>query len=103
KSVTGITNPNSSDGGSVIDQAGDIVQYQIVVTATEADVAGVTVTDLLLQGAHGTLTSPTGDTSDPGVLNLGETWTFTGSYTVQQSDIDSNGTNEAEDELSLGA
>ena len=37
------------------------------------------------------LSGPTGDNIDPGVLNPGETWIYTGDYTVTQEDIDSNG------------
>src|SRR5439155_1041945 len=38
-----------------------------------------------------TLSGPTGDAGNDGILSIGETWTYTGNYTVLQSDIDSNG------------
>ncbi len=44
------------------------------------------VTDPLIVNLLG----PTGDHNDPGVLNPGETWIYTGNYTVTQEDIDSN-------------
>jgi gliding motility-associated-like protein/uncharacterized repeat protein (TIGR01451 family) len=37
------------------------------------------------------LTGPTGDTNGDGLLNMGETWVYTGTYTVTQEDMDTNG------------
>jgi hypothetical protein len=45
----------------------------------------IDVTDSLI----GDLSGPTGDNSDPRVLNPGELWVFTVDYTVTQQDIDS--------------
>jgi hypothetical protein len=39
----------------------------------------------------GALTGPVESGTANGDLDVGETWTYTGSYTVLQSDIDSNG------------
>ncbi|AKB26692.1 hypothetical protein MSMTP_3223 [Methanosarcina sp. MTP4] len=50
------------------------------------DLTGVSVKDSLI-----TLTGPTGDDKDPGVLNVGEIWTYKGCYTVTQEDINTNG------------
>ncbi len=50
------------------------------------DLTGVSVKDSLI-----TLTGPAGDDVDPGVLNVGETWTYTGIYTVTQEDISTYG------------
>jgi PGF-pre-PGF domain-containing protein len=50
------------------------------------DLTGVSVNDTLI-----TLTEPTGDNIEPGVLNPGETWKYKGNYTVTQNDINSNG------------
>ena len=75
-----------------VDAAGDVIAYSIEVNNLgNVDLTGTSVTDALLQGANGTLSSPSGDSSDVGTLNVGETWTYTGTYTVQQSDIDNNG------------
>ncbi|MFC1929832.1 hypothetical protein ACFLW6_03090 [Chloroflexota bacterium] len=38
-----------------------------------------------------TLTGPTGDGDTSGELEVGEIWTYTGSYIVQQSDLNDNG------------
>jgi hypothetical protein len=51
----------------------------------------VTLVDPLLQGPNGTLGGPVESISANGVLDIGEVWTYTGTYTVQQSDLDSNG------------
>ncbi len=91
KSVISVTNPNNTDGGAVVDQAGDVVAYAIVVTNTgNVTLTNVALADALLQGANGTLGSPAGDDGNA-VLDVGEIWTYMGTYTVQQSDIDNEG------------
>ncbi|MFZ2499074.1 DUF11 domain-containing protein, partial [Methanosarcina sp.] len=66
---------------------GDIITYQINVTNTgNIDLTNVTLNDSLIN-----LTGPSGDNSPTGILNVGETWIYTGSYTVTQADINSNG------------
>ncbi|MDD5265298.1 MAG: lamin tail domain-containing protein, partial [Candidatus Bipolaricaulis sp.] len=75
-------------GNGIIDRAGEIVGYTIAVTNTgNQSLTGVLVSDPLL----GALSGPTGDLGTTGVLDVGETWTYTGSYTVQQNDLDTNG------------
>jgi uncharacterized repeat protein (TIGR01451 family) len=75
-----------------VDAANDVISYQIVVSNDgNVDLTGASVTDPLLEGANGTLSGPSGDTDNDGTLDVGETWTYTGSYTAQQSDIDDNG------------
>ncbi len=76
-----------SAGNGAIDNAGEIISYQIEIENTGTlDITGVNVTDNLI-----TLSGPTGDTGSDSVLGVGETWTYTGSYTVTQIDIDNNG------------
>jgi uncharacterized repeat protein (TIGR01451 family) len=59
------------------------INWTITVTNTgTADLTGVSLTDDF--GA--TLVS--GDTSDPGVLNVGEAWVYTASHIVTQNDLD---------------
>jgi len=71
-----------------VTKTGEIISYQINVTNTgNVDLTNVTVTDSLIEN----LTGPTGDNNDPGVLNPGETWTYTGTYTVTQADINTSG------------
>ena len=71
-----------------ITSAGNIISYQINVNNTgNIDLTNVNVTDPLL----GNITGPAGDNSPSGILNVGENWTFTGTYTVSQEDLNSNG------------
>lgn len=88
--------------GAPISHAGDVVAYAITIT-NDGDVPlpYASVQDPLLASAGGTLGAPVqtggvGDNSDE-LLNAGETWTYVGTYTVQQSDLDSLGTREPDD------
>lgn len=84
--------------GRGIDSAGDVINYSIAVTNSgNTALTGLTVTDRVestpvvnatpvMDGAFNS-----GDTNDNGVFDAGETWNFTASYTVQQSDIDNDG------------
>jgi len=84
KSVTGI----DEVGDHMIDQPGDVINYQIAVKDTgNVDLHNVHVTDSLIPSLSG----PTGDITDPDVLKPGETWIYKGDYTVTQADIDNNG------------
>lgn len=47
------------------------------------DLNNVSINDPLIN-----LTGPTGDDIDPGVLNPGEVWVYTGNYSVTKDDID---------------
>ncbi|MEZ4830966.1 MAG: hypothetical protein R2873_03005 [Caldilineaceae bacterium] len=77
-----------ADGGTAADAAGDVINYTIVVTNTgNTSLTGVTVSDPLIA----TLAGPVESLNSDGVLEVGETWTYTGSYTVTQADIDNNG------------
>jgi gliding motility-associated-like protein/uncharacterized repeat protein (TIGR01451 family) len=80
-----------------ITTAGQVVIYTIVVnnTGTTA-INSVQLNDPLINAS---LTAPTGDTSNPGILDAGEAWTYTGSYTVTQADIDKNGNISANGKL----
>ncbi|WP_307292336.1 DUF7507 domain-containing protein [Pedobacter agri] len=72
-----------------ISKAGDIITYTIEVKNTgNANQTNVTVNDPLINSS--VLTSPTGDNGN-GILEKGETWVYTGSYNVVQSDIDNDG------------
>ncbi|MBK8111122.1 MAG: DUF11 domain-containing protein [Saprospiraceae bacterium] len=76
-------------GPNPITAAGQVINYQIVVTNTgDATQTGVSVSDVLPGGGAGTLTGPTESISTNGNLNVGETWTYTISYTATQADID---------------
>ncbi len=90
KAATGI----DTTGDGVIDAAGDVIDYTITLVNTgNQTLTGVSVTDPLL----GALTGPVESGTINGSLDVGETWTYTGSYTVTQADIDSDGTAEVGD------
>ena len=75
------------DGDYVVNSPGDIIPYRIIVNNEgNVDLTGISITDPLV-----TLTGPSGDITDPEVLNPGELWVYTGDYTVTQEDIASNG------------
>ncbi|WP_394326022.1 DUF7507 domain-containing protein [Methanosarcina horonobensis] len=85
KTVTDVAGKGSSAN---ITKSGDIISYRIDVNNTgNIDLTNVSVSDPLLVN----LTGPSGDNSQVGVLNVGENWTYTGTYTVTQADLNSNG------------
>jgi uncharacterized repeat protein (TIGR01451 family)/fimbrial isopeptide formation D2 family protein len=78
-----------TSGPSPATAADQVLGYTIVVTNTGAvDQTGVTVTDTLPDGSAGTLTGPTESITTNSILEIGETWTYTTSYTVTQADIE---------------
>ena len=83
KTVTGV----DTAGNGVIDNAGEVIGYQVVVSNDgNVDLTGVSVSDSLTAAG-----SPVESLTADGVLEVGETWTYTYSYTVTQSDINDNG------------
>ncbi|HCI55749.1 MAG TPA: hypothetical protein DFI01_07475 [Bacteroidales bacterium] len=70
------------------DKVGDIINYTIKVKNTgNTKLTGVTVSDPMLKN----LTGPTEVVSEAGVLDVNEEWTYTGSYTIVQGDIKTDG------------
>ncbi|MCP4168446.1 MAG: DUF11 domain-containing protein, partial [Chloroflexi bacterium] len=88
-----VTDVGGEGANGVVDAAGDVISYSIVVANTgNLSIANVVMSDPLLSGANGALVSvPVESLSTDGILAVGETFTYTGTYTVQQSDIDDNG------------
>ncbi|MTK53693.1 PKD-like domain-containing protein, partial [Paludibacter sp.] len=73
-----------------INKAGDVINYTITVVNTgNADQNNVVVNDPYLGGSLSNPTKTGGDNDD--ILEKGETWTYTGTYTVAQADLDNNG------------
>ncbi|MEP2486059.1 MAG: hypothetical protein ABJH64_13800, partial [Algoriphagus sp.] len=67
--------------------AGEVITYDISVTNTgNVSISNVDVFD---PGATTPPTYSSGDSDGDSVLDVGETWIFTATYTVKQSDIDS--------------
>ena len=81
-----------SSGPDVITAAGEILGYTITVgNIGTVSQSNVNITDTLSNGTVLTLGVPRGDTGNDGILGVGETWIYTVSYTVTQSDIDAGG------------
>jgi uncharacterized repeat protein (TIGR01451 family) len=76
------------------DTAGDVINYAITIhnggnmTLTNPVVSDPSVSDLAPVMSSG---FNAGDTNTDGKLSVGETWQYTSSYTVTQTDIDTNG------------
>jgi uncharacterized repeat protein (TIGR01451 family) len=72
------------------------ISYTITVASNgDGALTGITISDVVSQGASNfpvTLAGPTGDGAPVGTLSTGETWTYTGNYAVTQANID-NGAN----------
>ncbi|WP_210315727.1 SdrD B-like domain-containing protein, partial [Bradyrhizobium sp. cir1] len=87
-----VTDVDGDTVTKVVDKAGDVVHYTIAVENTgEVALTGITVTDKVEAGGTTNATFVGGDTNSNGKLDVGETWTYTASYTATQDDIDSNG------------
>jgi large repetitive protein len=93
KSISSQTTSNGANASQV--DGGDIITYSYVVANTgNVSINTVVVTDPGVSfngGAANALTSgPTkvsGDTTNPNILDVGETWTYTASYTLTQANV----------------
>lgn len=83
KSVVEVLNPDgTADPNRIIDQAGDVIKYALEIkNAGNVTLTGVTLNDATLGGFLAV----------DETLPVGSDKTYTGSYIVTQSDIDSNG------------
>jgi len=90
KTVTGVIDGTPDRQA---DSAGDVINYSVAVKNTGSiTLAGVRVTDdNLTPGNTGddvSLSNPAGDANSNGVLDVGETWTYTFSHKVTQAEMD---------------
>ncbi|WP_341860924.1 Ig-like domain-containing protein [Gymnodinialimonas sp. 57CJ19] len=82
-------------GVAVATAEGQLVNYLIEVENTgDIPLTGVNIVDTLPNGSTGTLIGPvegggTDGRDQLGRIDVGETWTYTISYTIEQGDIDS--------------
>ncbi len=87
KTVERIENPNMSDGGTTVNEAGDVIFYEILIDNTgNISLTNLEINDPLLTLVFDASTDLDGD----GELDVNETWRYTGSYTVTQTDLDNN-------------
>src|SRR5215813_1236327 len=85
---------DASVPGGTADHAGEVISYTIAltndgnVTLTNPVVNDPSVSDLaaVISGGHNV-----GDTDQDGKLSVGETWQYTASHTVTQTEIDAGG------------
>ena len=76
-------------GPNPITAAGQVITYTIVLTNTgSADITGIVTTETYPGAGAGTLSGRTESLSNNNVLNAGENWRYTATYTVTQADID---------------
>ncbi|MET2986687.1 DUF7507 domain-containing protein, partial [Aureibaculum conchae] len=74
-------------GNTGVSEAGTVLNYRIeLFNNGDQDLTGVTISDVL-NGTGLTLTGPTESISTNNVLNVGEIWTYTTSYTVTAPNI----------------
>jgi uncharacterized repeat protein (TIGR01451 family) len=85
-----VTDVGGEGASGHVDEAGDVISYQVVVTNTgDLSLTTVTMTDTLVSNVGSPTESFGGGTA--GVLEVGEHWTWTYTYTALQADIDDNG------------
>jgi uncharacterized repeat protein (TIGR01451 family) len=86
KPLLNIVKQASIDGGTA-DSAGEIINYTVTVqNQGNQTLTGVDVTDPFITN----LTLVKDAASEDGKLGVGETWTYTGSHTVTQAEIDAS-------------
>ncbi|WP_298599345.1 hypothetical protein [uncultured Limnohabitans sp.] len=86
KPLLNIVKQASIDGGTA-DSAGEIINYTVTVqNQGNQTLTGVDVTDPFITN----LTLVEDAASEDGKLGVGETWTYTGSHTVTQAEIDAS-------------
>ncbi len=67
-----------------------LLSYTITMVNTgNVSLSGISINDTLPDASAAVLTGPAGDLSQPGVIDVGEIWTWTTTYNASQSDIDS--------------
>ena len=75
-------------GPASVNNIGQTLGYTIVIENDGTlDVTGLNIVNTQPDGTFGTLVGPTGDTGTPGVIDIGETWTYTVSYTTSIVDF----------------
>ncbi len=93
KSITSTTTSSGANASQI--DGGDTITYQYqVINTGNVNLSTVTLTDpgVSFNGgaANALTTGPTkvsGDTVAPGILNVGETWTYTATYVLTQANV----------------
>ena len=105
--VAALYNPDGTlDENGAIDSAGEVIKYSLTVeNAGNVTLSNVVLSDPLISesmdkdnnGVINVLDSDGGDTNLDGILNVGETWSFSGQYEITQADIDARGNFDGQD------
>jgi len=75
-------------GANPVNVIGQTLDYTITLeNAGTLDITNVNITDVLPDGNNGVLVGPTGDNGTVGILEIGETWTYTSSYITSLIDF----------------
>jgi len=83
-----VTDVDGAGPTGYVDEAGDVITYQVVVTNTgNQSLTGITLVDSLVAS----LGTPVKSLNTDNDIDVGETWTWTYTYTATQADIDNNG------------
>ncbi len=89
----GLTIPKTQTGGENPVTVPGVIGYDIVVTNDgTTSLTNVVVTDLLPDNTAGTVSAAVESGTADGILSIGETFTYTVSYTVTQADINAGTT-----------
>src|SRR5439155_1131949 len=93
KSAHMLVAKSASVGDGTADSSGDVITYTITAKNDgNIDLTHVAVSDSVEAAAGTTVTGPaSGDANTDGVLNPGETWTYTATHTLTQSELDTKG------------
>jgi len=70
-----------------VNAAGKVIHY----TVTVGNVGNMTLTGITVTDPFVTLAYASGDTNSDGKLDLAETWTYAGTHTVSQGEMDAGG------------
>ncbi|MEE9438524.1 MAG: hypothetical protein V3V14_05950, partial [Saprospiraceae bacterium] len=82
-----ITNVETS-GNTGVSEPSTVLNYTITLrNVGNQDLTAIAISDILPDASTATLTGPVESISTNGVLNIGETWTYTTSYTVTAGNI----------------
>ena len=87
----------NDDDGTPGQSDGDTISYQVSVENS----GNVTLTNIGVSDPDVTLTYQSGDANSDGELDAGETWIYTGSKVLQQSDLDTNGGGDGDIDTSV--
>jgi uncharacterized repeat protein (TIGR01451 family) len=78
-----------ASGPNPVTAAGQVIGYLIDLENTgNVNITGINITEIYPGTGTGSLGAPVESVSTNGVLNPGERWRYTASYTVNQADID---------------